>query len=63
MQDDVGAAWQFAVVQPEAVAHAVEQGADDEFGLGILAGNAAHVPTSPCFRQPVFASCFQFLRV
>ena len=44
-QDNVGTAGQFAVVQPEAVAHPMQQGADDEFGFGIFAADAAHVPT------------------
>lgn len=55
-QDDVGAAGEFAVVQPEAVAHAVEEGADDNFGFGVFAGNAAHVPASPGFGEMVFAA-------
>lgn len=49
-QDDVGTAGQFAVVQPEAVAHSMQQGADDDFGLGVARADSAHIPTPPGFR-------------
>ena len=32
-------------MQPEAIAHFVQEGADDEFGAGIFAADTAHVPT------------------
>ena len=42
-----------ADVEAEAVAHAVEEFADDEFGAGVLAANAAHVPGAALFAQAV----------
>jgi hypothetical protein len=48
-QDKVGTAGQFAVVQPAPVAHPVQEGGDDEFGFGIFAADAAHVPASMRF--------------
>jgi hypothetical protein len=59
-QDNVGAAGQFAVVQPEPVTHLVQEGADDEFGLGVAGTDSAHIPTSVCFRETIFAARFQF---
>lgn len=41
-------------VEAEAVAEAVEQGADDEFGFGMFAADPAHVPTSAGFGEAVF---------
>ena len=41
-------------VEAEAVAEAVEQGADDEFGFGVFAVDPAHVPTSAGFGAAVF---------
>ena len=31
-------------VEAEAVAHAVEEGADEDFGFGVFAFDAGHVP-------------------
>jgi len=58
-QNDVGTAGQFAVVQSEAVAHAMQEGADDEFGFGVAGTDPAHIPTSPGFRKAIFAGHFQ----
>jgi hypothetical protein len=44
-------------VQSETVAEAVEQGADDEFGVGVFAADAAHVPTAAGFGEAVFVHC------
>jgi len=41
-QDDIGFTRQIFAMQAEAVAGAVEHGADEEFGLCILSANLAH---------------------
>jgi hypothetical protein len=38
-------------VKPEAVAHFVEEGADDFFGRGVFAADAAHVPGAAGFGE------------
>jgi hypothetical protein len=43
-EDDVGAAGEFFVVETEAEAEFVEEGADAEFGGGVFGFDAAHVP-------------------
>jgi hypothetical protein len=48
-------------MQPEAVAKSVQQGADDEFGVGMFAAYAAHVPTAAGFGEAVFVHRFGFL--
>jgi hypothetical protein len=58
-QNDVGTAGQFAVVQPEAVAHAMEEGADNHFWFRIAGADSAHVPASPGFCEAIFTGRFQ----
>lgn len=60
-QDNVGTAREFGVVEAEAVAEAVEEGADEEFGLRILVKNSSHIPTPMSLRQFIFGPRFQFL--
>ena len=43
LQNNVGTAGQFAVVQPEAVAHAVQEGPDNHFRFGIFGADSPHV--------------------
>lgn len=40
-------------MQPKAIAHAVEEAADGHFRGGVLAADAAHVPTAALFGQAV----------
>lgn len=41
-KDEVGRAGQVAAMRAEAVAHAVDQAADGEFGPRVLPANAGH---------------------
>jgi len=45
-EDDVGFSRQFLPMQAEPVSGAMEQGADKQFGLGVLAFDPAHDPAS-----------------
>lgn len=49
-------------VQPEAIAEAMEQGADDKLGVGMFAAYAAHVPTAAGFGEAVFVHRIYRLR-
>ena len=40
-------------MKTKSVSHAMEQGADDAFGRGVFAANAAHVPTASRFAKAV----------
>ena len=42
-------------MQAETVAHPMQEAANDLFGIGVFAANAAHVPATPLFREPVYA--------
>lgn len=46
-EDDVGAAGEVFGVEAEAVADAVKDGADEEFGFGVFALDAGHIPGPP----------------
>lgn len=59
-QNDIGTAGQFPVMQPEAIAHAVQERPDNHLRLGILTGDAAHVPASAGRCQQIFADSFGF---
>ena len=48
-EDDVGTAGEVLGVEAKAVAHAVEEGADEEFGFGVFGFDAGHVPASALF--------------
>ncbi len=52
-KDDIGFAGEVFPVQAEAVAGAVEHGADLQLGLGILAADLRHVPRSLLWRQRI----------
>lgn len=41
-------------VQTKAIAHPVEQGAHNEFGLGVLAADARHVPRAMFGAEAIF---------
>jgi hypothetical protein len=50
-EDDVGEVFD---VEAEAVAHAVEDGADEEFRFGVFGFDPGHVPRPPFFCKAVF---------
>jgi hypothetical protein len=52
-QNNVRSPWQAFPVQPEPVAHPVQQRSNNHFRLGVLSPNPAHVPASALFGQPV----------
>ena len=51
---DIRLARQVTRVQPEAITHAVQQRAHEQFRLRIRAANAAHVPTAVFLCQAIF---------
>ncbi len=53
-EDDIGAAREFFGVETEAVAEAVEEAAHADFGGGVFAADAAHVPGAAGFGEAVF---------
>src|SRR5213593_4195665 len=53
-QDDIGTAGKIPGVKAETETEPVEQGANAHFGGGVLAANAAHVPGTALFCEPVF---------
>jgi hypothetical protein len=59
-QNNVRAARQFPVVQPEPISHPVQQGPDNHFRFGVFAGNTAHIPTPSGLGQPVLTKIFEF---
>jgi len=53
-QNYVGPPRQLFPMHSEPITHPVQHRSHNHLRLGILPPNPAHVPTAPCFRQPVF---------
>src|ERR1043165_2660520 len=53
-ENDVGASGEFFSVQTKTVAEPMQQRANAFLGRGVLAPNAAHVPGTSLFCEPVF---------